>query len=588
MNNERLISSLRIENEQDIVWCRQRAKQIADWVGLPRLDQIRIATAVSELARNIYQYAQQGRFSFYLMPNGKGQLHGLRFVAQDNGKGIPHLDEILGGTYVSSTGMGVGLRGAQRLMDDFDITTSSEGTRISAAKYMASARSFPEDDELKALLRQLTDKSALDPYKEMQLQSEDLLVTTAELRIKQQELEDTNKELENTNKGVVALYSELEKTAQELEEASEAKSRFFSNMTHEFRTPINIIENISKLLISGQDGPLNDEQYRQVKFISDAAAELSTLVGELLQLAEVQSGRMRVEPDTFMLKDFMERLDTFAAALSFRYEHVTHRLDMPIEDVRLYTDQERLFQILRNLISNAFKYTPRGTVTIRCFMPSPDQLEFMVADTGIGISPDDQKKVFDEFYRIKSPGRKNIEGTGLGLPLAQRIALLLKGEIDLTSQLGVGSKFYLRLPIVLDQPEDDLRPGALAGTTILLIDDSEADRYIVMKALEPYDPIMIEADSARTSMDKLNAIRPDIIFLDLDLPDISGEELLESMDPSMRRRVLINTAKLITEDEQAHLKQHCHAILQKSRPDYVNHLLHHVQGLVRSLSNERA
>ncbi|SER03686.1 MULTISPECIES: ATP-binding response regulator [Pseudomonas] len=586
MPNDRLISSLRIESEQDIVWCRQRAKQLADWIGLPRLDQIRVATTVSELARNIYQYAKQGRFSFYMMTTAEGRLNGLRFEAQDNGAGIQNLDDILNGSYVSQTGMGVGLRGAQRLMDDFQIDTSSSGTRIRAAKYLSVPKPFPSEAELSRLLHQLTDKSALDPYKEMQLQSEDLLVTTSELRAKQQELEDTNKELEETNKGVVALYSELEKTAQELQDASEAKSRFFSNMTHEFRTPINIIENISKLLISGQDGPLNGEQYRQVKFISDAAAELSTLVNELLDLAEVQSGRMKVMAEPFSLNELLERIEAFAAALSFRYENISYRLDRLPEDVILNTDRERLFQILRNLISNAFKYTPKGSVTIRCFRPDDQQIEFMVADTGIGISEENQKKVFDEFYRIKSPGRKNIEGTGLGLSLAQKVATLLKGEIDLTSQEGVGSKFYLRIPIALEENASTLEQNALAGMTILLIDDSEADRYIVTRALESYAPIMIEADSAKASMDKLNAVRPDIIFRDLDLPDISGEELLESMDWSMHRRVLVNTAKALNDEELARLRPYCHAILQKSQPGYLEQLLCQVQSLSRSLRNE--
>jgi signal transduction histidine kinase/CheY-like chemotaxis protein len=586
MHNDRLISTLRIETEQDIVWCRQRAKQLANWVGLPRLDQIRIATTVSELARNIFQYAQKGRFNFYLLADSKGLLNGLRFEAQDSGAGIKQLDEILNGTYVSPTGMGVGLRGAQRLMDEFQIETSAAGTRINAAKYLHAPRPFPSEHDLGQLLQQLTDKSALDPYKEMQLQSEDLLVTTSELRVKQQELEDTNKELEETNKGVVALYSELEKTAQELEKASEAKSRFFSNMTHEFRTPINIIENISKLLISGQDGTLNQEQYRQVKFISDAAAELSTLVNELLDLAEVQSGRMTVMAEQFSLNEFLERVEAFAAALSFRYENVNYKLDRLPEDLLLNTDRERLFQILRNLISNAFKYTPQGCVTIRCFRPDDQQIEFLVADTGIGISEEDQRKVFDEFYRIKSPGRKNIEGTGLGLSLAQKVATLLKGDIELSSQVGVGSRFYLRIPTALEELTETLAQNALAGMTILVIDDSEADRYVITRTLESYAPVIIEADSAKASMDKLNAVRPDIIFLDLDLPDISGEELLESMDWSMHRRVLINTAKRLSEEDLARFKPYCHAVLQKSQPGYLEQLLFQVQSLSRSLKNE--
>ncbi len=187
--------------------------------------------------------------------------------------------------------MGIGLRGAQRLFDDFDIQTSPAGTRITARKYQAP-RAFPEAALLQALTAELQGSPPADPYQQIRLQSEELLLTNTELQLRQSELEVTNKELENTNQGVVALYSELEKATQELKEASEAKTRFFSNMTHEFRTPINIIENVAKLLASGVDGALNAEQQRQVRFISDAALELANLVSELLALAEVQSGRL--------------------------------------------------------------------------------------------------------------------------------------------------------------------------------------------------------------------------------------------------------------------------------------------------------
>lgn len=588
MPERSLLSSLSITTEIDVVRCRQQAKRIAEWIGLGNVEQIRIATSVSELARNIYQYAAQGRFDFYLTRNARGELDSLQFEALDQGKGIEALQAILDGTYVSPTGMGIGLRGAQRLMDDFTIETSSRGTRIVAAKHFPP-RPFPSSAERARFQAEHHEKEPLDPYTAMRAQHEDLLVASDELRRKQHELEGTNLELENTNKGVVALYSELEKASQELKEASEAKSRFFSNMTHEFRTPINIIENISKLLLTGVDGSLNDEQTKQVRFISDAASELSILVNELLELAEVQSGRMTIAVEPFSLLAFMAKLEAFTSALSLRYPQVSYRIDLPAEDIVLHSDQNRLFQILRNLISNAFKYTPQGSVRVKCYHTGEDALEFMVADTGIGISEDNQRRVFDEFYRIKTSGLKHIEGTGLGLSLAQKIATLLKGQLDLSSQEGAGSKFYVRLPIqYAGGHEGDDQVLDLSGTTILLIDDSDADRYIISKALAAFDPVLIEAESAKASMDKLNAIRPDIIFLDLDLPDISGEDLLESMDWSMHRRVLVNTAKQLSEADRARLAPFCHGILHKSEPDYVEQLLRQVKSLSGSLKHDRS
>ena len=576
---------LALHSEQDIVHCRQAAKRLAAALEWPALEQIRLATAVSELARNIHQYAGSGHFDFALLRGEDQRLRGLEVRAVDQGPGIAEMEAIRAGSYRSSTGMGIGLRGAQRLFDDFDIQTSPAGTSITARKYQAP-RPFPEAELLQALTADLQGSPPPDPYQQIRLQSEELLLTNTELQLRQAELEVTNKELENTNQGVVALYSELEKATQELKEASEAKTRFFSNMTHEFRTPINIIENVAKLLASGVDGALNAEQQRQVRFISDAALELANLVSELLALAEVQSGRLTIVPQPFALGPFIDRLEQFAAALAPRYPQVSFSVAPPPAGVLLDTDESRLFQVLRNLISNAFKYTPQGQVRIQVFQPDDASLEFLVEDSGIGIAAADQQKIFEEFERIRSPHLTHIEGTGLGLPLAQRLAVLLRGELSLDSEVGRGSRFTLRLPRHYAshraaEPEPDL-----SGLTVLVIEDNEGDRYLVRRTLERLNPVLLEADSARSSLDRLNAVRPDIIILDLDLPDINGEDLLASMDWSMHRRVLINTAQPLDEAGRQRLQDYCHAILFKHAADHAERLLAEVCALARSLSDD--
>ena len=577
--------TLALHSEQDIVHCRQAAKRLAAALEWPALEQIRLATAVSELARNIHQYAGSGHFDFALLRGEDQRLRGLEVRAVDQGPGIAEMEAIRAGSYRSSTGMGIGLRGAQRLFDDFDIQTSPAGTSITARKYQAP-RPFPAAELLQALTAELQGSPPPDPYQQIRLQSEELLLTNTELQVRQTELEVTNKELENTNQGVVALYSELEKATQELKEASEAKTRFFSNMTHEFRTPINIIENVAKLLASGVDGALNAEQQRQVRFISDAALELANLVSELLALAEVQSGRLTIVPQPFALGPFIDRLEQFAAALAPRYPQISFSVAPPPAGVLLDTDESRLFQVLRNLISNAFKYTPRGQVRIQVFQPDDASLEFLVEDSGIGIAAADQQKIFEEFERIRSPHLTHIEGTGLGLPLAQRLAVLLRGELSLDSEVGRGSRFTLRLPRHYAshraaEPEPDL-----SGLTVLVIEDNEGDRYLVRRTIERLNPVLLEADSACSSLDRLNAVRPDIIILDLDLPDINGEDLLASMDWSMHRRVLINTAQPLDEAGRQRLQDYCHAILFKHAPDHTERLLAEVCALARSLSDD--
>jgi len=563
-----------------VVTCRQSAKRIAAWLDLSQLEQIRFATSVSELARNIYQYAGKGSFQFELVENASGQLSGLTFIAEDHGPGIVAITSILDGSYVSPTGMGIGLRGAQRLMDDFDIQTSPAGTRIRGCKTIHPPRLYPSSAQLRTIREQLQSDGVADPYIELQVRGKELLLTTAELQSKQFELEATNLELENTNKGVVALYSELEKATDELRTASQSKSRFFANMTHEIRTPINIVENISKLLLKGVDGPLNPEQYKQVAFIRDAASELSELVNELLDLSEAESGRIEITPVRFALSDFVEQLRQFTGALAQRYPNLAWEVLGATHDVVLETDRHRLFQILRNLIGNAFKYTPNGKVSVRTYLPDEQSVEFLVEDTGIGIEAENHGKVFEEFLRVRNPAAPQIQGTGLGLPVAQRLAHLLRGEISLDSELGRGSLFLLQVARLYDQQAAEPAPLDLSGINILLIDDSEADRYLLSRLLQPYHPVIIEAVSATSSIDKLHAVRPDIIFLDLDLPDISGEDLLDSMDWSMHARVLINTSKPLEGPALEHLRRHSRAILHKSHPDYAEQVLQHVGRLV--------
>lgn len=579
MHSARRIATIHIREETDVVTCRQGAKRIASWLELSQLEQIRFATAVSELARNVYQYAGEGAFHFDLTENATGQLAGLSFEAVDHGPGIAAIDQILDGSYVSPTGMGVGLRGAQRLMDDFDIRTSAKGTRIRARKFIYPPRLFPAPAQINVIRDQLQIDGAADPFIELQVRGTELLLTAAELQNKQVELEATNLELENTNKGVVALYSELEKATEEVREASESKSRFFANMTHEIRTPINIVENISKLLLKGVDGPLNPEQHKQVSFISDAASELSELVNELLDISEAESGRIEIVPVRFTLADFIEQLRQLVSALSQRFPVLDWEIAGATQDVELETDRHRLFQIMRNLIGNAFKYTPSGKVCIRTYLPDEHSIEFLVEDTGVGIAPENHAKVFEEFLRVRSPSQNQIQGTGLGLPLARRLAGLLHGEITLHSELGKGSRFLLKVDRRHGSTTGEPAGLDLSGVNILLIDDSEADRYLLSRLLQPYQPVIIEAVTAASSIDKLHAVRPDIIFLDLDLPDIAGEDLLESMDWSMHARVLVNTAKPLDEAALERLGRQCRAVLQKSHPDYPEQVLYQVRRL---------
>lgn len=263
-------------------------------------------------------------------------------------------------------------------------------------------------------------------------------------------------ELEETNQGVLALYAELDIQAEQLRQASDLKSRFLSYMSHEFRTPLGSILSITSLLADEVDGALSQEQQLQVAFISGATRELSDMVDDLLDLAKIEAGRISISPAWF------DMLDLFAALRGmFRPIVDTGAVDLIFEEPqglpRLYTDDKKLAQILRNFISNALKFTTRGEVRVSANLHSHDQIRFTVTDTGIGIAPELLGGLFEDFAQLDSPLQKRLRGTGLGLSLCKRFAALLGGEVGVQSAPGVGSSFYVIIPLALAQEGGDER-----------------------------------------------------------------------------------------------------------------------------------
>ncbi|PZW64542.1 signal transduction histidine kinase [Pseudomonas sp. URMO17WK12:I1] len=255
-------------------------------------------------------------------------------------------------------------------------------------------------------------------------------------------------ELEETNQGVLALYAELDNQAEELRQASDLKSRFLSYMSHEFRTPLGSILSITSLLSDELDGPLSPEQHRQVAFVSTAARELSDMVDDLLDLAKIEAGRISISPAWFDMLDLFSALRGMfrpivdASAVDLIFEE-------PVGLPRLYTDDKKLAQILRNFISNSLKFTARGEVRVSARLEGTDRIRFAVSDTGIGIAPELHDALFEDFSQIDSPLQKRLRGTGLGLSLCKRFAALLGGEVGVQSEPGVGSVFFVIIPLAI-------------------------------------------------------------------------------------------------------------------------------------------
>jgi signal transduction histidine kinase len=265
------------------------------------------------------------------------------------------------------------------------------------------------------------------------------------------ELAQLRQELAETNRGVLALCAELDVNAQQLMHANELKSRFLAYMSHEFRTPISSIRSLARLLIDRVDGPLTSEQERQVAFIQETSAEFAAMVDDLLDLAKVEAGRIEVSPAWFEMVDVFSALRGLFKPVLIN-QAVALIFEAPNDPVRLFNDDKKLAQILRNFVSNALKFTPAGEVRVSARCNADDTVTFAVADTGMGIPAEFHAAIFEDYVQVNSPVQKRLRGTGLGLSLSKRLADLLGGSVHLQSEPGRGSTFSVTLPLRYQVP----------------------------------------------------------------------------------------------------------------------------------------
>jgi signal transduction histidine kinase len=589
------ILSMRLQQEHDLVSVRQRARETAALLGFEAQDQTRVATAVSEIARNAVRYAAGGRAEFAIEGQASPQIFSV--TVSDSGPGIKNLTAVLQGRYKSETGMGFGLQGARKLMDRFHVETApGKGTIVTLGKMLPKRAAILDEVAIGRIAGVLAQTEQESAYDELQRQNRELLRALDELRIRQEELAAVNRELEDTNRGVVALYAELDEKAEHLRKADRLKSTFLSHMSHEFRTPLNSVIALSQILLNRMDGPLTEEQEKQVGYIHRAAQELTDLVNDLLDLAKVEAGKIELHPSHWRLDSVLGTLRGMMRPLVAN-SPVQIVFDEAREVPELFQDESKVAQILRNFVSNAIKFTERGEIRISTWFEEPSGMVCIsVADTGIGIAPEDQVRIFDQYVQVNRAQHRKMRGTGLGLSLSKKLAELLGGGITLESELGRGSTFTLRIPPKVEASDDrpasvvakrEIQHGA-AGFRILVVDDEEVARYLVRKQLADMEVELIEVQTAADAVRQAIEQQPDLIVLDLVMRGGDGFSVLDDLRGDSAAQaipVIIHTSKVLQEAEYGRLAGRAEAIVSKTKSE-AGELRRVVERLLSNVASE--
>jgi signal transduction histidine kinase len=544
--------------EDDVVRAHQTTRTIAAQLGFSSFEQTRIATAMSEIARNALTYASGGSVTLGLDDDRQA----LSIVVIDRGHDLPEVAATLAGEQQSSTGLGVGISSAKRLMDTFEIESTSSGTRFEMTKRVPRRAGKIDPGHVGAMRFQLAD----EPSQEIRWLQRDV----AERDHRIVELTD---ELTETNRGVMALHNELDDRAEYQRRAVELRTRLLSEMGHELRTPLHSLSTISRFLLDRLDGELNPEQDKQVRIIHDVAESLTAYVNDLLDLARTDAGRAVVHANRFEVDGVLKALHRIIQPLVPACVALRFEVEPGLPPIT--TDEMKLSQILRNLVANAIKFTERGFVAVRARRAAADRIVFEIEDSGIGLAPEHHDLIFREFAQVDGHVQPRMRGSGLGLSLSRRLAELLGGTLGVASALGTGSTFQLVLPIeyrgdAAAVPRDGDTPEVVTvrpmpgQPRILVIDDDLASRYVLRRWLGGRY-LVDEAASGQDGL-RLAASKPDAIFLDVVMPDLTGFEVIEKLKADDATRdipVVVYTALVLGTNDRARLGTAV-AILRKS------------------------
>lgn len=470
------------------------------------------------------------------------------------------------------------------LLQMMGVTVNSVMTRMEIQKLLHDSQVMNEELQVQS--------------EELQVQSEELQVQTEELQNQTSELLTVNKELEDQKSVAENAAIELERYNEQLELSSRYKSEFLANMSHELRTPLNSMLILSQLLTENRNHTLTEEEQGYASVIYNSGSDLLSMINDILDLSKVEAGKMLVEMDAVNLTELPSLLQGYFGKLA-EGRNLEFKVTIGAEVPDLFfTDEMRMHQILRNLLSNAFKFTQHGSVSVDVhkldsysdmnYAMNESLLSFAVKDTGIGISAENRELIFEAFRQADGTTARRFGGTGLGLSISLQLAKLLGGHISLESEEGAGSTFTLYLPCrELDSGEEpDSLTGQtqaaaaseqaesvrretqvnskdllfekefqkLQGRTVLIVDDDARNIFALQKGLEPYEMNIL---TAQTGYECLQMVREqpdlDIVLLDIMMPNLDGYDTLSIIREELlltELPIIAISAKTMKEDRE--------------------------------------
>jgi len=465
-----------------------------------------------------------------------------------------------------------------------------------------------QQEELRAANEELEQQARVlkESQAHLETQQAELEQTNEKLSEQAQTLADQRDELDQRNTTLGRIQAQLEERAEELQRASRYKSEFLANMSHELRTPLNSSLILAKLLAENGNGNLNDEQVKFAESIYSAGNDLLNLINDILDIAKVEAGKLEVRPERTPLTSMLEGLnDVFVPLAGERGLSFVIEQQGELPQV-LFTDRQRAEQILRNLLSNAFKFTDRGGVTLSVSRQDDHYLAFAVRDTGIGIAADQQQAIFEAFRQADGTTNRRYGGTGLGLSISRDLAGLLGGSITVSSVPGEGSTFTLLLPermvdaggaskppsepVVAVVPAVAVAPAAAAvpapmprqpapfaddrehldehgGRRVLVVEDEVRFARILFDLAHELGYACLVATCADEGLELAQQYRPDAILLDMRLPDGSGLGVLQRLkDDPQTRHIPVHVVSVEDQSEAAlHLGAVGYALKPTSR-----------------------